>query len=104
MTPQQAEHLAQALLRGELSTADFAARLASAGIADVGVAQVDLDRRRRCGYPEVIFAQGKTVDALARIIRAQLDDCVGVLATRVSQEQSRELLGLFPAANYNAVG
>ncbi len=104
MTPQQAEQLAQALLRGELSMADFAARLASVGIADVGVAQVDLDRRRRCGYPEVIFAQGKSVDALARIIRAQLEDGVEALATRVTQEQARDLLSLFPVASYNSVG
>jgi NCAIR mutase (PurE)-related protein len=104
MTPQQAEHLAQALLRGELSAANFAARLTSAGIADVGVAQVDLDRCRRCGFPEVIFAEGKTVDALARIIRVLVEDGVDALATRVSVEQARELLSLFPSGSYNTVG
>src|SRR5688500_13766447 len=104
MTPQQAEHLAQALLRGELSTADFAARLSSAGIADVGDAQVDLDRRRRCGYPEVVFAQGKSVDALAKIIRALVGDCGEAFATRVSAEQDRELLAIFRRGQYNAVG
>jgi NCAIR mutase (PurE)-related protein len=104
MTPQDAEQLAQALVRGELTPAAFAARLRSAGIADVGDAQVDLDRRRRCGYPEVVFAQGKSVDALARIIRALLDDCGEAFATRVSVEQARELLVIFPAGNYNSTG
>jgi NCAIR mutase (PurE)-related protein len=73
-------------------------------IADVGDAQVDLDRRRRCGFPEVVFAQGKTIDALAKIIRALLDDGVEALATRVSEDQAREMLSLFPSGSYNTVG
>jgi NCAIR mutase (PurE)-related protein len=104
MTPPQAEQLALALLRGELSVAQFAERMADAGIADVGQSQVDLDRRQRCGYPEVVFAQGKTVDQLGKIFRALLDDGVEVLATRVSEEQARELLVIFPTGNYNTVG
>jgi NCAIR mutase (PurE)-related protein len=104
MNHQDAEQLAQALLRGEISPAEFVARLNSAGVADVGDAQVDLDRRRRCGYPEVVFAQGKSVDALARIFRALLDDCGDAFATRVSEEQARELLALFPTGHYNTIG
>ena len=40
--------------------------------ADVGDAQVDLDRPRRCGFPEVIFAEGKTVAAMEKIFEALL--------------------------------
>lgn len=104
MSPEQAQQLAQELLRGALTPEQFASRLASSTIADVGEAQVDLDRGRRCGYPEVVFAQGKSVAALEKIFRALLEHDVDVLATRVSAEQAAGVLPLFPAAHHNAVG
>ena len=72
--------------------------------ADVGEARVDLDRGRRCGFPEVIFAEGKTVPAMEKIIEALLGHGTEVLATRVSPEQADALLARFPAGHYNAVG
>ena len=73
MSPDQIEKLAQRLLSGELSVSEFAGRLGSHGhpsIADVGEAQLDLDRGRRCGFPEVVFAQGKSVAAMEKIFHA----------------------------------
>ena len=82
------QQLAERLIAGDLTPASFAAAVQPAmqrsGIADVGVAQVDLDRRRRCGFPEVIYSEGKTVEAIARIIEAQLAEGIDVLATRMS--------------------
>ena len=72
--------------------------------ADVGDAQVDLDRHRRCGFPEVVFAEGKTVAAMAKIFEALLRHGSEVLATRMSAEQAGELLVKFPAGRYNPVG
>ena len=60
-------NLAQDLLRGDLSVADFVRRLSQGAIADVGDAQLDLDRHRRCGFPEVVFGQGKPLESLERI-------------------------------------
>ncbi len=77
---------------------------ACCGVADVGDAQVDLDRTRRCGFPEVIFAEGKTTTAIEKIVEALLHDGADVLATRVSVEQAGTLLTKFPAGRYNAVG
>jgi pyridinium-3,5-biscarboxylic acid mononucleotide synthase len=73
-------------------------------IAHTGDAQVDLDRHRRCGFPEVVFAQGKTVAAMEKIFVALLDHGVDVLATRMAPEQAAELLAKFPNGRYNAVG
>lgn len=83
---------------------DFLTQAAKDGIADVGPAQVDLDRHRRCGFPEVVFAEGKTVPAMAKIFAALLRHRAEVLATRMSAEQAHELLAEFPMARYNAVG
>ena len=65
---------------------------------------MDLDRRRRCGFPEVVFAEGKTVAAMEKIFDALLRHGAEVLATRISPQQATELAPRFPAGRYNAVG
>jgi len=104
MTPPELEHIAAELLSGRLSVEAFVGRLSAPGIADVGEAQVDLDRRRRCGFPEVVFAQGKTVAAMEKIFEALLSHGADVLATRMTPEQAAALQAKFPAGRYNPVG
>jgi hypothetical protein len=65
-------------------------------------ADVDLDRLRRCGYPEVVYAPGKTTAAIADVFRMQLAHGQNCLATRVSPEQAGELMANFPGAQHNA--
>ncbi|HVA50699.1 MAG TPA: nickel pincer cofactor biosynthesis protein LarB [Pirellulales bacterium] len=96
--------LAEQLLGGELSVDEFTDRLSRRAIADVGVAQLDLDRTRRCGFPEVVFGQGKSVDALTNIFEGLLANGIQVLATRISAEQAEPLLLRFDRAVYNPVG
>ena len=96
--------LAERLLGGELSVDEFTERLSQRAIADVGVAQLDLDRARRCGFPEVVFGQGKSVDALTKIFEALLANGVEVLATRITAEQAEPLLERFAGARYNPIG
>ncbi len=65
---------------------------------DLGFARVDTDRRRRCGFPEVVFAEGKTasqVQAIARTILAQ--DPV-LLVTRATAGHFEAIAEVFPAA------
>jgi pyridinium-3,5-biscarboxylic acid mononucleotide synthase len=104
MNPIELHQLAARLLAGQLSITEFVSQVSGPTIADVGDAQVDLDRHRRCGFPEVVFAQGKTVAALERIFEALLDHGLEVLATRMSAEQAAELTPKFPAGRYNAIG
>jgi len=107
MNRHEIEKLAERLLAGELSVDEFAGRLTPSsppGIADVGEAQLDLDRARRCGFPEVVFAQGKSVEAMEKIFHALLDNGIDVLATRMTPEQAAELRPRFPTGSYNAVG
>jgi NCAIR mutase (PurE)-related protein len=104
MNRHEIERLAEQLLAGELSVGEFSGRLTTPTIADVGEAQLDLDRARRCGFPEVVFAQGKSVRAMEKIFQALLANGVDVLATRVTPEQAAELGPKFPTGSYNAVG
>lgn len=96
--------LAEQLVAGELAPNAFLDQIAENGhpaTADLGDAQVDLDRARRCGYPEVIFAQGKSCDALCRIVARLAGDGIDVLATRVSVEQAAVLAERFAAGVFN---
>lgn len=64
-------------------------------------ANIDLDRSSRCGYPEVIFCEGKTSTALVEIFTLLLDSNQRCLGTRVSEEQAETVLKQFPQAIYN---
>jgi NCAIR mutase (PurE)-related protein len=103
MNAQEIEKLAGRLLAGELSVKDFAGKICRPGIADVGEAQLDLDRGRRCGFPEVVFSEGKTVGAMEKIFRTLISHGTDVLATRVSPEQASELGPRFPEGQYSPV-
>ena len=103
MNPLEVERLLQQFLQGELSSQTVVQRL-TAGIADVGVAQVDLDRRRRCGFPEVVYGEGKSAETLEQIFAALLDREMDVLATRVSADKAAVLLHRFQNAQYNELG
>jgi NCAIR mutase (PurE)-related protein len=102
MNRNHLSQLATRLMAGELSLEQFLHQ--AVGIASLGEAQVDLDRTRRCGFPEVVFAEGKTIAAMEKIFRSLLDQGADVLATRMSADQAAELQKTFPAARYNSIG
>ncbi len=95
--------LAERLLAGGLDIDQFLAAAARSTVADLGDAQIDLDRRRRCGFPEVVYGEGKTVEQLAKIFDVLLAEGGEVLATRVAAEKATELLPRYPAGRYNPV-
>ena len=71
--------------------------------SSIPTATVDLDRRRRCGFPEVVFGQGKTVEQLREILAELVAGGEAALATRVDAEQAAGLVAAFPHGRYNAI-
>lgn len=69
--------------------------------AEIGSTRLDLDRARRCGHPEVIYAPGKPVEEFVRLLRRLADTGQDVLATRVSVEQGSAAAGIDPAVVWN---
>jgi NCAIR mutase (PurE)-related protein len=104
------EKLAGGLLTGGMTSGEFVSLAQeptasdSPTTAELGEVTLDLDRRRRCGFPEVIFGEGKTVATLAKIMERMREEKVRVLVTRVCPEKGQELRSLFPAAVFNEVG
>ena len=57
---------------------------------------MDLHRRLRCGFPEVIFGQGKTAEQIEAILRTMLTHGQGGLVTRVDPRAAEHLRAAFP--------
>ena len=77
---------------GRLSAADGAERLRNLGYVSVGdFALLDVSRAARKGVPEVIYAEGKSVDQVVAITRRFLEHNPIVLCSRVSDEQAAAL-------------
>ncbi|HXG10792.1 MAG TPA: nickel pincer cofactor biosynthesis protein LarB [Gemmataceae bacterium] len=103
MDKNDLRELLEQVQAGRLSVAAALERLGEPPVANLGFAHVDLHRRQRCGFPEVIFCEGKTcewVEAVVRQLTAAGQDC---LATRVSTEQAEHLGRLFPQAEQDRV-
>jgi len=98
MNEQAIRDILERVRSGELDINLASQRLGSALVADLGYAQVDLERHRRCGYPEVVFCEGKTAAWVEGVVRRLMQEGQDCLATRVSEEQSLHLKECFPQA------
>jgi NCAIR mutase (PurE)-related protein len=98
MTPEELRTLLLSFQQGQLALDDAIRRLHEGVVADLGFAQVDLHRRQRCGFPEVIYCQGKTPEWVEGVVRRLVEASHDCLATRVDQEQSAHLAQHFPHA------
>lgn len=67
---------------------------------DIGVARVDVDRHQRCGFPEVIFGQGKTPEDVVAIAEKIVERHGIVLITRASEEQAMAMSETIPLSRY----
>lgn len=94
--------LLESFRAGAVSLDELVDRLRAEDVADLGFAHVDLQRRERCGFPEVIFCEGKTREWIEGVIRRLVDAGQACLATRVPTEHAGYLGSQFPGAEYNA--
>jgi hypothetical protein len=96
MEPGDLRELLEQVRSGGLSIDAALARLDEPAEINLGFAHVDLQRRQRCGFPEVIFCQGKTIEWVEGVVRQLLAAGQDCLATRVSDEQAAALRAHFP--------
>lgn len=101
MNIDQIKVLLAAVAAGGTSVDAAIERLRALPFEDLGFATVDHHRQVRCGHPEVIFCQGKSVDQVVGIARSLSTRNAAVLATRTSVEQRLALGESFPAAVIN---
>jgi NCAIR mutase (PurE)-related protein len=69
---------------------------------DLGFARIDHDRERRKGYPEVVFAPGKTVAQIAAISERIHRRSGRLLVTRAHEEAYAAVKARVPGARWHA--
>ena len=99
MNHSQLIPLAESLIRGDFSAEEWLEQLQTT--EEKQYSTVDLERQSRCGFPEVIYAAGKSCEALQEIIHVLHDAGQPILATRVSPEQFTFLQQQFPEGEAN---
>ncbi|USG64272.1 nickel pincer cofactor biosynthesis protein LarB [Brevibacillus ruminantium] len=88
----------QDLQAGKLDL-DQAAELIQ-GSSRLDYATLDLDRKRRTGFPEVVYGAGKSAEQLVGIFSRLREHQELVLATRVSEEQAEAVQSCWADVQY----
>ncbi len=71
---------------------------------EMGFAKIDTDRKRRTGFPEVVFCEGKTDEFLVSIYKKMVEDEGSAFGTRATEHQYEIVKNALPAAEYDKVG
>lgn len=101
MTEQEIAALLRQYKAGTLSEAQAIARVQRTGVEDMGFAEVDQARERRQGFPEVIYAAGKTKEQVAAIMTTLLAGShQSVMATRADRATYEFVKAKIPEAEY----
>ncbi len=72
------------------------------GTLDLGFAQLDIDREKRTGFPEVIFGEGKSAEQIEAIFRRLMEHTDRVLATRVDAAKAERIVSGVEGVSYHA--
>jgi len=74
---------------------------------DLDEVQLDIGRRYRCGFPEVVYGEGKTKETILKIFQTFAEQEVDAFATRIDAEKGEFLQNHFAAAKrtfrYNSI-
>lgn len=89
LAPAQAVELLAPLLRD------------GTAVTENGEVRVDLDRERRCRFPEVVYGPGKSPQTIVEVFRCQQERGQASLVTRVNAEQIDAVVAAFPQAIAN---
>ncbi|HVR28732.1 MAG TPA: nickel pincer cofactor biosynthesis protein LarB [Thermoanaerobaculia bacterium] len=101
MRENELHALLTAVAAGEVGIAEAIERLAQLPFLDLGEAKLDLHREIRSGVAETVFAPGKTIEDLERIVEALLSAHGRVLVTRLNDAQARALIARHPEAAFD---
>jgi NCAIR mutase (PurE)-related protein len=102
--PYDLRELLEQVKSGSIAIEGALEKLHPPAVADLGYAHVDLHRRERCGFPEVVFCQGKTGAWLEGVVQKLIEAGQDCLATRVDDDQALYLTRKFPEGQQDRVG
>jgi NCAIR mutase (PurE)-related protein len=100
------EHLNRVLSQlsdGEIDIADAQCQLSVLADHRMDGATIDHSRELRCGFPEVVFGEGKSAGQIATIAASFRERQQAVLVTRVSEEKADDLAAAGVVGTYEAM-
>ncbi|WP_332629731.1 nickel pincer cofactor biosynthesis protein LarB [Halalkalibacter flavus] len=83
---------------GNMSVSEAKKKLAQ--YEDLGFAKVDHHRKKRQGFPEIVFGEGKSAEQIISIIKALRGKDNNVLVTRISKEKANLVQRVCPEFMY----
>jgi NCAIR mutase (PurE)-related protein len=99
MRPEELEQLLKGMAEGRTTVEEAVRALRRVPTEDLGFARLDTHRELRQGFPEAIYAEGKTTDQVLAIAARLLESTTSpVLATRCSTEVAGALVAEHPGA------
>ena len=102
MTEQDIAVLLRRYKDGGLSEEEAVQAMRSASFEDMGFAEVDHSREQRQGFPEVIYAEGKTQEQVLAILQSLAAHGKGnLMATRASREKYDFVKAAMPDVEYD---
>jgi NCAIR mutase (PurE)-related protein len=101
VTPSEAKEILRKFRAGEIDEAAVLAAFETPNVADLGFAQVDLQRGVRTGFPEVIFGAGKTPEQVAKIAEQILGREDRLLITRITPTHFAEVTKIASDATHH---
>ena len=101
MNETSLKRLVESVRSGKLGVDDAVEKLRHLPFEDMGFAMVDHHRSIRCGFPEVIYCPGKTIQQTTEIFARLAQTKVNVLATRATPEIYRAIAANHPKAQYH---
>ncbi len=100
MDDERLRGLLQELKDGTVSVDEAVRALALLPFVETGFARVDRHRELRCGFPEVIFCEGKRPDHIETIAARILETSDRLLATRADGDAFEAVKAAAPDARY----
>src|SRR5512133_3795120 len=103
MQEDQLRGLLEGIRQGSVPVEDALGKLRSLPFEAVGdFANLDQHRAIRCGFPEVVYGQGKTPDQVVQIVKRLAERNDRVLVTRVTPEMQAIVQPQLPELVYHA--
>jgi pyridinium-3,5-biscarboxylic acid mononucleotide synthase len=104
MDEKTLRHLLEAVRTGKRTVQEAFSELKRLPFEDMGFAKVDHHRGIRCGFPEVIYCEGKRTEQVLAIVERRLAGGGNLLATRASADVAVAVRRKFKKARYNEIG
>jgi pyridinium-3,5-biscarboxylic acid mononucleotide synthase len=101
MDQRQLKRLLEEVRAGELPVPEALKRLRRWPVDNLGFASIDHHRALRHGFPEVVFAKGKTPEQVAGIVGSLAATSSNLLVTRATADVYEAVKAVAPEASYS---